>query len=96
MSIVVILSSQVKPEKLNALLPFLEENLPNVRGFKGCQNVTVLLNQETGEMVFNETWKDQPAHANYIQFIQENGVMEQLVSYLKGPPTVSYLDTLDI
>ncbi|MCP5170246.1 MAG: antibiotic biosynthesis monooxygenase [Hahellaceae bacterium] len=96
MSVIVILKSTINQEKLPELTVFLEANLPNVRGFKGCQNVTVLLNRDNGEMIFHETWKDPSAHADYLQSIQENGVLAALSQFLVAGPEISYLTSWDI
>ena len=96
MSTTVILTSNILRDRYQELIAFLQANLPNVRGFRGCRKVTVLLNQETGEMVFHEIWTDQAAHADYIEFIQNNGVMAALIGFLQGPPQVSYLEVMDI
>lgn len=92
----VILESQVTPGKSDAIMPFLEENLPNVRGFKGCRRVDVLFNAETGVMIFDEDWQSIEDHQAYIDFISRNGVMEQLASYLEQPPKVTYLTALPL
>lgn len=92
----VILESQVVPGKSEAIMPFLEKNLPNVRGFKGCQRVDVLFNAETGVMMFDEDWLSIEDHRAYIDFISRSGVMEQLVSYLERPPKVTYLTPLPL
>jgi len=92
MSIRVQIVSTVKQEKLAALMPFLEQNLPNVRGFDGCLSVTVLMNRESGLMVLDEEWLSVDHHQKYLAFIEENGILGQLASHFEGPPDIRYLD----
>jgi quinol monooxygenase YgiN len=96
MSIRVLIESSIKKNELDRLLPFLAANLPNVRGFNGCLNVTVLLNRESGEMVFDEEWLTADHHQEYIKFITNNGVMGQLGAFLESPPLIKYLGRLSI
>ena len=56
MSIRVQITSTIKQGKYTDIMPFLKDNLPNVRSFDGCLRVTVLLNRETGAMVLDEEW----------------------------------------
>jgi quinol monooxygenase YgiN len=96
MGVKVIIESDIKKDGLSDLLPFLEANLPNVRGFSGCLNVTVLLNRDTGKMVLDEEWLTVDHHQEYIKFITDNGVMDELRSFLESPPEIKYLDRLSI
>jgi quinol monooxygenase YgiN len=92
MSTRVQISATVNRDKLAELMPFLEKNLPNVRGFDGCLRVGVLLNENTGAMVLDEEWLSVEQHRNYLAFIEGNGVLGQLASHFDGPPNIQYFD----
>jgi quinol monooxygenase YgiN len=96
MSYRVILESTANTETIDSLFPFLEENLPNVRSFKGCLNVAVLFDKDTNQMVFDEEWKSKEDHQAYIAFIESNGVLADLAGFLQGPPKISYYEKLNI
>ncbi len=96
MSVRVMIESKVKEGALEGLKTFLEANLPNVRGFSGCLNVTVLCNEASGDMLFDEEWLSVDHHQTYIQFISDNGVMAELGGFLSAPPTIRYLNRLAI
>ncbi|MDX1457462.1 MAG: antibiotic biosynthesis monooxygenase [Marinobacter sp.] len=96
MSYRVLLTSNVKPDQKEALLPFLENNLPNVRGFAGCLNVTVLFEDGGQRMVFDEEWTSKEAHQAYLAFIDNNGVLAELAAFLQGPPEINYYHRLEI
>ncbi len=96
MSIVVNLQSQAKLETIADLVSFVEEKLLAVRGFNGCLHVSICLNKESGDLLFNERWSSKEDHENYLFSIQSNGVMTQLMSYLSVPPAITYFETLDI
>ncbi len=92
----VILDMKAKSDLVPKYMVFLEENLPNVRGFEGCKSVEVYFNEETKEMAIDEIWASKAHHQNYIKFITENGVMKQLVSFLEKEPMVRYYNILEL
>lgn len=92
----VIIESTIKEGVFDRLQLFLESNLANVRGFMGCLKVTVFFSKETRKMIFDEEWLSVESHQDYISVIAENGVMDELVSFLESPPEIKYLDRMDI
>lgn len=96
MSTRVTLNCQVKAGQFDNLLPFLEENLPNVRSFKGNLNVSVLFDQDSSEMLLDEEWLDVASHKAYLQFISENGVLGLLAGFLESPPRIRYFSRVEI
>lgn len=96
MSVRVTLNCQVKSDQFQALLLFLEDNLPNVRGFKGNTQVSVLFDEKNNEMLLDEEWLTVENHQEYLKFISENGVLEELSSFLSAPPIIKYFDKVEI
>ncbi len=96
MSVRVTLNCQVKADKFQDLVPFLESNLPNVRGFKGNMQVSVLFDKNNSEMLLDEEWLSVESHQAYLRFIDENGVMGKLGSLLKSPPQIKYFKKLEL
>ncbi|WP_295895604.1 antibiotic biosynthesis monooxygenase [uncultured Vibrio sp.] len=96
MSIRVTLNCQIKSDQIDTLRPFLESNLPNVRGFTGNRRVSVLFDQDSNEMLLDEEWASVESHQAYIQFIAENGVLEKLGRFLETPPQIKYFEYLDL
>ena len=96
MSIRVTLNCQIKPEKFQDLLPFLRENLPNVRGFLGNTRVSVLFDRANNEMLLDEVWLTKDCHQTYLKFIEENGVLAQLSSFLTASPQIKYFEYIDV
>ncbi len=96
MSIRVTLNCQVKTGQFNTLLPFLEENLPNVRGFYGNTKVKVLFDETNSEMLLDEEWLSAERHQDYLKFISENGVLDALGEFLVRPPQIKYFKRVDI
>ena len=96
MSVRVTLNCQVKTDKLKVLLPFLEENLTNVRGFDGCMSVTVYFDKGCSEMLLEEEWLSIEHHQIYIKHIKRNGILGELADFLTSPPVIKYLQKSDI
>lgn len=96
MSIRVTLNCPIKPGQFQALLPFLEENLPNVRGFEGNQRVSVLFDETNNEMLLDEDWSSVESHQAYLGFIDANGVLAQLSAFLSAPPQIKYFSPVQV
>lgn len=96
MSVRVTLSCQVKPEKIEVLLPFLEKNLPNVRGFDGCLSVTIYFDKGSSEMLLEEEWLSVEHHQTYIKHIESNGILGELAAFLVSDPVIKYLQKVDV
>lgn len=96
MSVMAVLESEVTPAKLEGFKPFLEKNLPNVRGFDGCLSVSILHNPETNGFLIYEEWKTEAHHKAYIDAITQSGVLDQLSSYLTRTPSIKYFIRLPI
>lgn len=96
MSVWVTLAMQVKDGQYEDLEPFLVEKLPLVRGFDGALSVTVYFETTTNEMLIVEEWKSKEHHTTYMAAISENGVLEQLASFMTALPTVTYYTRLAI
>ncbi|MEJ2613173.1 MAG: antibiotic biosynthesis monooxygenase [Candidatus Thiodiazotropha sp.] len=96
MSVRVTLNCQVKPGHFKSLLPFLEENLPTVRGFHGNMRVEVLFDEKNSEMLIDEEWASVEDHKAYIGFISKNGILDSLGRFLFAPPEIKYFKSVDI
>ena len=90
----VTLEMTVKEGVFDALSEFLEANLPNVRGFDGALGVTLYHDPETQAFLIHEEWISRNHHRAYLAFIEEQGVMAALLSFMQGPPTVTYYQKL--
>jgi len=96
MTINVTIQAQVKQDSYGEFNTFLEENLPNVRGFSGALSVSVLFNADTHDFLLFEEWKSQAHHGAYIQAITENGVLAELAEFFTGAPVIKYYNKEDI
>jgi len=96
MRVRVTLNSQIKSEQFEVLLSFLEKNLPNVRGFNGCTNVTVYFDKDRTEMLLEEEWLSIVHHQSYMKHIESNGILKELAQFLASVPVIKYLEKIDI
>ncbi|NOH63516.1 antibiotic biosynthesis monooxygenase [Vibrio sp. RE88] len=96
MSIRVTLNCPLIPERVEELKGFLAENLPNVRSFEGNKRVSVLFASDNKEMLLDEVWLSVEQHKSYLRFIESNGVLSQLASYLKSPPEIKYFQSSEL
>lgn len=96
MSIRVTLNCVLKSNQSASLIPFLEANLANVRGFDGCLGVSVYFDQENTEMLLEEEWLSVEKHQTYIGFIEANGVLAKLANFFETPPVIKYFEKQSI
>ena len=96
MSVRVTLNCQVNPDRVNALIPFLKQNLPNVRGFNGNMKVSVFFDDVSNRMLLEEEWMSVEHHQEYLKFIDGNGVLKELGSFLLASPDIKYFSRLSI
>lgn len=96
MSVRVTIHCKLKSDKREELMVFLVNNLPNVRGFEGCYYVDVLFDESRSLMLLDEQWESVEHHQAYIAFIEKNGVLNNLASFLTGLPQIQYFKKQDI
>ena len=92
----VTLKMTVKDGAFDALSAFLEESLPNVRGFAGALSVTLYHDAATRAFLIHEEWMNREHHQAYLAFIEENGVMAALLEFMEAPPEITYYDRMVI
>lgn len=92
----VIIESKIKSGSIDSLMSFLKENLPNVRDFSGCQNVTIYFDPNNQQMIFDEEWVSVEHHQKYISAISASGVLSELATFLEAPPDIKYFDRIEL
>lgn len=90
MEVRVTLNCPINPEEIGRLMPFLTDNLPNVRSFDGCLSVDVYFDPSKQEMLLEEKWQSQEHHQAYMAFISDNGVLAELGAFFSASPEVKY------
>lgn len=96
MSVWVTLEMQVKEGAFERLVPFLEDNLPNVRGFAGARCVSVYFEAASDRFMLMEEWQSRRHHEDYIASISQSGIMTALMDFMRGPPTIQYYERITI
>ncbi|MEM1048165.1 MAG: antibiotic biosynthesis monooxygenase [Pseudomonadota bacterium] len=96
MSVWVTLEMHVKEGAFDRLLPFLEDNLPNVRGFAGARSVSVYFEADSDRFLLMEEWHSRRHHEDYIASISQSGIMTALMDFMRGPPKIQYYEKVSI
>ncbi|AOT07867.1 hypothetical protein [Pseudoalteromonas luteoviolacea] len=91
MSVKVVIECNLTQGKTGELEAFLLANVPTVRCFSGCERVSISFDENSAVMVIDEDWQSVSHHQKYMQFISDNGVLQQLKSFMSAPPTIRYL-----
>lgn len=88
MSTVLIVDAKLKSESISDAVKFFAEIVPDTRAFEGCQGVDVCIDSEdAGRLVLVEKWVSMDHYQKYHHWREETGVLDQLRSFLDGPPS---------
>ena len=75
---------QVKPEKLDGFLLFLQEALKDTRAFKGCISIDTHVEISKSNVLLVEKWESAQDYDDYLEWRFENGLAELLEPWLEG------------
>ncbi|WP_310619466.1 putative quinol monooxygenase [Flexibacterium corallicola] len=92
MTTLATLQMKVQPGAYGDLEHFLKDNLQRTRGFAGALNINIYYDAETSNFMLLEEWLARDHHQAYIDYISKHGIMEQLLQFMQGPPTVTYYE----
>jgi len=99
MSNMVIAEFTAAPGKLDELIGFLGEALPDTRKYDGCISLDVHLNRDSDTIVMIENWQSQEQYDSYLAWRMETGMIDAIGGLLKGGVegmAIRKLELLDI
>jgi quinol monooxygenase YgiN len=97
LSVTVVIQFQVKPDKVQELLDFVEKNGSSSRAFPGCESFVLHQNQDDPtSFMFIERWKARSDQGAYVESRTEQGIMDTFVTMLAGEPSFGFYDALDV
>jgi quinol monooxygenase YgiN len=91
MGVNLVISFNVKPEKLNAFREIMQGVKTGLPTVVGCRGVRVY-NSLDNPLVFTlvETWDSKELHAQHIKKVVDSGQWGQIAEHLNAEPTSSY------
>lgn len=97
MSTLVLFEVEAAPGKEDDLVVLFDGALADTRAYEGCESVTVHRDQDApGRLVLVERWTSRARHETYLQWRADRGDGPSLAAVVAGPPSVRYLDDVDI
>jgi len=99
MSNMVIAEFTAAPGKLEELVGFLREALPDTRKFDGCISLDVHIDRASSTIVMVENWRSPADYDRYLAWRMETGMVEQIGGLLDGGAegmSIRKLEPLDI
>ena len=74
MTVTVIASLEVKPDRLEQLETEMRENFSDTRAFDGCEGLDVYRDQENPtSIVLYQQWESKPQYEKYLAWRTETG-----------------------
>jgi quinol monooxygenase YgiN len=96
MSVIVLVSLDVKDGSVEDLKKYFKEILPDTRSFEGCQGVQLYENQESPtKMIIHAKWTSEDAQKKYMEWRIENGSLEKLMPMLSEQPNLQFYNIVD-
>ena len=97
MSVTVLLTAQVKPNKEEEFVTLVAKCLKETRLYDGFINIEIYEDKITkGSFVFYEKWVNIKAYEAYLSWRTEQGVMDEIGAMLTTAPLINYYDLVDI
>lgn len=87
------------PGKLDALVDFLRDALPDTRAFDGCNSLAVHVDRDASAILLIEDWRSHEDYDRYLAWRIETGMVEAIGGLLEGGAgglTIRKLEPLDI
>lgn len=97
MSVKVQLEIQSNPEDIDKLQSTFVQILPDTRGYDGCIEVQVVVNQDDPlNIILIETWETRKHYEKYLAWRVGTGAIDALGKMLSQAPSIRYYDNLKI
>lgn len=80
----VIAEFTAAPGRLDALVAFLGEALPDTRRFEGCIAVDVYVDRASDTVAMIESWDSHAAYDRYLGWRMESGTVDAALALLAG------------
>ena len=94
MSTTVIVSFQVKPDQVEALLALLSDVQPKVIE-AGGHSISLLQDQDDSTRIFEiEVWPSADDHKRFIEGANSSGTFAPFEVMLAAPPQANYVNTV--
>jgi quinol monooxygenase YgiN len=96
MSVIAIVSLDVKKELVEELKKYFKEILPDTRSFEGCQGVQLYESQESPtKMTIHAKWTSEEAQKKYMEWRIDNGSLEKIIPMLSEHPNLQLYNIID-
>ena len=97
MSVLVTLSVKAKPENADELRNWFRDEIRHSRGFDGCNEITVHVDQDDPNHLFVlGNWDSRQQHEKYVAWRAEKGDVDKIVGWLAGELVAHYFDSVDM
>ena len=96
MSVIVLVSLDVKEESVDELKKYFKEILPDTRSFDGCQGVQLYESKESPtKMTIHAKWTSEEAQKKYMSWRMDTGALDKLIPMLSEPPNLEFYNIVD-
>lgn len=92
MTVLVTVELQPAAAEVENMINYLKEVIPDTRGYKGCQDINIYLEETGRTIIMIEHWDAKADYEKYLNWRIETGVMEKLGAMLDGEPIIRFAE----
>lgn len=97
MSVKIVLEVHVDPQRVDDVVKFLRENLPDTRAYEGFESLSVFQNADDPSLfLFDEQWTTRAHYDAYLGWRNETGVLTELVNMCVGEPSIKAFNYIGV
>ena len=96
MSVIVLVTLDVKKESLDELKKCFKEILPDTRSFEGCQGVQLYESKESPtKLTIHARWTSEEAQKKYVSWRMDTVTLDKIIPMLTEPPNLKFYNIVD-
>ncbi len=93
MSCQVLIEFRAREERIDAMLKWLRDILPDTRAREGCVAVAVTRDQDNPtRFAFVEQWASRQHYERYFEWRRQTGVLDELATMVDGEASFRFFD----
>jgi quinol monooxygenase YgiN len=94
-SVRVILEFNLKPEMAELVKGGMKDSLVDTRGFEGCEEVSIIENQDNpNQVLLLERWDTREHYEAYLKWRTDRGDMDGISGVSTEPLKITYWNTV--
>lgn len=97
MSVRVLVEAKVQADRMGDFTDYIASIVDGTRSYDGCSEMTFTVDQDDPtSVVFVETWESREKYEKYFAWRQESGALDKVGPMLQAPPSLRFLEVVEM